>query len=124
MKLYITIRYCTYNDSMQEEYLEIRYVDSDTHSVSYKEKSSKVTDNVTTPYEYARLLSAQAKLIAYGQPPLIEWDGPFDPIAIAKLQIEQRLGSLVIVRKIPDASKPGLYREEIHDIRNMDIRDS
>ena len=109
---------------MQDEFLDIRYVDSETHSVSRKDKSSKVTDAVTTPYEYARLLSAQAKLISVGQPILVDWDGPFDPIAIAKKQIEQRLGTLVIVRKIPDSSNPRGYREETHDIRDLDIRDS
>ena len=108
------------------EYLEIPYVDSETHShsFSHKEKSSNVTDNVLTPYEYARLLSAEAKLLAAGYPPSVEWDGPFDPIAIAKKKIEQRVGSLVIIRRIPDASKPHGFREEVHDLKTMDIRDS
>ena len=123
---------------MDDDYLEIRYVDTSYESKDYtslscggKEKSekskgkvSKVTDNVLTPYEYARLLSAMAKLLAAGFPPQVEWDGPFDAIAIAKKQIEQRVGTLVVVRRIPDLSKPGGFREEVWDLKSLDIRDS
>lgn len=114
-----------------DDYIEINYVDSASQSIGgttvgnlnkNKSKTPSKTDNVLTPYEYARWLSGRAKQIAAGMPPYIKWDGPFDPIAIAKKEIEQRAGSLVIVRKIPDGSKQG-YTEEIIELKNVDIRD-
>jgi len=119
-----------------EDYIEIDYVDvnpicnrtSNTKASKknierkIEKKRDKLTDNVITPYEYARLLSAKAKLIAAGVPPSVKWDGPFDPIAIAKKEIEQRAGTLIIIRKIPGGSSQG-FTEEEWDLKHLDIRD-
>jgi DNA-directed RNA polymerase subunit K/omega len=109
-----------------QDYIEINYVDVECKinkkEVVKEKKCEKLTDNVITPYEYARLLSAKAKQIAAGMPPSVKWDGPFDPIAIAKKEIEQRAGSLVIIRKIPDGSVQG-FKEEVWDLKHLDIRD-
>jgi len=111
-----------------DDFIEIECYD--TESTSYpsfrgnKKKSDKVTDPLMTPFEYARLLSCRAKQIAAGMPLHIEWKGQFDPIAIAKSEIEQRLGTLVIIRKIPDVSKPSGFRDEMWELSEMDIRDS
>lgn len=103
-----------------DEFIEIDYVDSSAQSMGVPQKSAKsnkLTDNVITPFEYARLLSATAKGIAAGIPYTVEWDGPFDPIAIAKKVIEQRSGSLVIERVLPGSPN------EIWDLKHLDIRD-
>ena len=55
---------------------------------------------------------------------MIEWDGPYDPIAIAKREIELRVVPLVVVRRIPDLKSPLGYKEEIWELKNLDIRDS
>jgi DNA-directed RNA polymerase subunit K/omega len=113
-----------------QDYIEINYVDvkykkcnkNKKNNVKDKKKKEKLTDNVITPYEYARLLSAEAKQIAAGMPFSVKWDGPFDPIGIAKKVIEQSAGILVIIRKIPDGSIQG-FEEEVWDLKHLDIRD-
>ena len=111
-----------------EDFLEISYVeDSDTHSLAPKERSTKVTDNLITPYEYARLLSHRATELKLGFKPMIEWNESYDPIAIAKREIELRVVPLVVVRRIPggDSKKNKLgYKEEIWELKNLNIRDS
>lgn len=107
-----------------DDFIEINYVDSSAQSMgapSKTVKSNKLTDNSLTPFEYTRLLSGTARMIAAGMPYNVEWNGPFDPIAIAKKVIEQRCGSLVVIRKIPG----GLHgpTEEVWDLKNLDIRD-
>jgi len=109
-----------------EDFLEINYVeDSDTQSIVYQEKrSKKVTDNLLTPYEYAKILSRRATELRMGYEPAIEWNGSYDPIAIAKREIELRVVPLVVIRKIPNLKNSSGYKEEIWDLKNLDIRDS
>lgn len=107
-----------------DDFIEINYVDSSAQSMgtpSKSAKNNKLTDNSLTPFEYTRLLSGTASMIAVGMPYSVEWTGPFDPIAIAKKVIEQRSGSLVVIRKIPG----GVHgpTEEMWDLKNLDIRD-
>lgn len=105
-----------------DDFIEIDYVDSSAQSLGHsKPKHAKLTDNSITPYEYSRLLSALATMISAGMPYSVEWTGSFDPIAIAKKVIEQRSGSLVIIRKIPGG--PHGPTEEIWDLKNLNIRD-
>ena len=109
---------------MEPDTIEIECYDTSSNSYVPKKKSGTVTDPLMTPFEYARLLACRAKQISVGMPLHIEWKGSFDPIAIAKCEIEQRVGSLVIVRKIPDASKPSGFHDEIWGLEDLDIRDS
>ncbi len=103
---------------------EINFVDSSSESHQKKRKAGKVTDAVLTPYEYTRLLQCRAKQISFGMELKVEWENkPYDPIAIAKYEIEQRVVPLLVVRKIPDASKVSGFREEVWNIKDMDIRD-
>ena len=82
-----------------------------------------VTDNMITPYEFARLQSLRAKQIRTGYPPLVEWSPPFNPILIARDEIIEKKLPLILIRKIPDGDQPLGYRVEEWDIRDMDIRD-
>jgi len=108
-----------------EDFLEISYVeDSDTHSLAPKERSTKLTDNLITTYEYTKLLIHRARELKLGYKPMIEWNGPYDPIAIAKREIELRVVSLVVVRRIPDLKSVSGYKEEIWELKNLNIRDS
>lgn len=108
-----------------EDFLEISYVeDSDTHSLAPKERSTKVTDNLITPYEYAKLLSHRATELKLGFKPMIEWNDSYDPIAIAKREIELRVVPLVVVRRIPCLKSCSGYKEEIWELKNLNIRDS
>jgi DNA-directed RNA polymerase subunit K/omega len=106
-------------------FLEIDFIESTDVSDNYKKKkkSGTVTDPILTPYEYARLLQCRAKQIAGGYAIKIEWTGPFDPIAIAECEIAQRVVPLEIIRKIPDSSKISGFRDEVWDLKDLDIRD-
>ena len=77
----------------------------------------KVTDNTMTPSEYVRMVGLRATQLKFGKKPVIEWKGAFDPIAIAKSEIKQRVLPMAIVRKIPGS------RDEIWNIKDMNIRD-
>ncbi len=103
---------------------ELEYVASHiSDTSSYDHTSKKVTDAVTTPYEYSKLLGQRAKQLASGAPPNVSWNGPFDPIAIAKLEISQRVVPMRIERRIYDAKQPCGYRVEEWDLKDMDVRD-
>lgn len=108
-----------------EDFLEIQYTETHSQQVVYekKKKNTKVTDPIMTPYEYAKLLSVRAKQLSVGSPLKVEWNGPYDPINIAKYEIEQRVCPLIIERHIPDASRPLGYRIEEWSLKDMDIRD-
>lgn len=85
--------------------------------------NNKVTDSLLTPFEYTRILQFRAKRLALGDPPKIKWPYPFDPIAITKAEIDQQIIPVILIRKIPDNSYVEGYREELWDIKNMDVRD-
>jgi DNA-directed RNA polymerase subunit K/omega len=94
-----------------------------TETATTKKKSNKVTEPYMTQYEYARILGFRATQIKLGYPPKIEYEGPFDPIYITKLEIESRVAPVVIIRHIPDSSQPSGFRKEIWDLKDMHIRD-
>ena len=104
------------------DFLEIEFIDSTDSKSSKQKKSHMVTDSLLTPYEYARLLSCRAKQIEAGYEIQVEWKGIFDPISIAKVEIEQRVVPLSIVRHIPDNTKLSGFRDETWDLKDLDIR--
>lgn len=111
---------------IEDNYLEISFVDSGNISHKYKKKNNNnVTDNVITPSEYIKLLSYRSAQLSRGYEPLIKINGDeiLDPFLIAKREIERRVLPLLIVRKIPDSTKPQGYREEIWELKNLDLRD-
>jgi DNA-directed RNA polymerase subunit K/omega len=106
------------------DYVEITINKESYPTKKHKTKlDDKVTDPVLNQYEYARLLSCRSKQLSLGFSYEVEWNEPFDPIKIARHEIEQRVVPLFIERKIPDASEPNGYRIEIWDLKDMDIRD-
>jgi hypothetical protein len=113
--------------TMTNKFLEIKFEvrESLSEEESKKnKKSSKITDEMMTQFEYSALLQRNAKRIKFGgEIKVDDWKGPFDPISIAKLEIEQRVAPFVIVRLIPDGSKRKGYYEEIWHLKHMDIRD-
>jgi DNA-directed RNA polymerase subunit K/omega len=106
----------------EADFLEITFVD-ESKSEKKTKRAQKVTDHVITPFEYTKILECRAKQLYVGYPPLIEWEGNYDPIAIAKREIEQRLSTLLIVRRIHDPRKPQGFREEVWSLKNLDLRD-
>ena len=85
--------------------------------------ADKITDNTLTPHEYVRLVGYRADQLKMGGKPVIEWPFHFDPIAIAKSELKQRVIPLNIIRKIPDCTSETGFRDEIWDPNDMNIRD-
>ena len=83
----------------------------------------KVTDAVTTPYEYSAIIYKRALMLMMGEPSKLKWDGPYDPIGIAKKEVEDGIIPVTLTRKIPDGSYDMGYREETWDIKELNIRD-
>lgn len=106
---------------------------SDVIEIEYRElivkDNEKQQKNITSPnmtsYEYAKLLGVRANRIQmFGKSIIkVEWEGPFDPIGIAKKEIVERKIPCKIRRKIPDNTKPLRYREEEWDVNDMNICD-
>jgi DNA-directed RNA polymerase subunit K/omega len=114
------------------DFLTIEYVDNSEGGGTFEDSiklgdpsdtKPKVTDAMLTQYEYSALLSTRARQIATGSPIKVKWNNPFNPIEIAKLEIEQRVVPLTIIRKIPDSNESLGYYEEKWNIRELDIRD-
>ena len=57
----------------------------------------RVTDATITPYEYVRVLSYRARQLQLGKFSTLIWTDRFDPIAIAKEEINQRRCPIVII---------------------------
>ena len=72
----------------------------------------------TTTYEYAKVVGVRALQLSAGSPPLVEYNGKFNPVSIAKREIAARVLSYYIIRKLPDGT------EEQHNIKDMMIRDT
>ena len=85
--------------------------------------SERITDSTITPNKYVRVLCRRTKQLQIGARPTIEWKDRFDPIAIAKEEINQRRIPLVINRKIPDVTHETMFRDEIWEVKEMNIRD-
>lgn len=103
-------------------FIEIDVVES-SEVVDRKFRDDKVTDATITQNEYTKLLCVRSNQLKVGAPPTIEWKDRFDPIAIAKEEINQRTIPYVIIRKIPNAKSKTGFIEEIWDIKDLNIRD-
>ncbi len=88
-----------------------------------KVEDGNITDSMMHPSECTKLLVCRAYQLTRGMPPVIEWTGKFDAIAIAKEELNRRVIPLAIVRDIPDGRMPNGFREEVWSVRDMDIRD-
>lgn len=104
------------------DFIEIDYVEN-VRTRSEIENDDRVTDDTMTPNEYIRLLSWRARQLKTGMRPVIEWKERFDPVAISKEEINQRRVPLVIIRKIPDSRSETGFRDEIWEIKDLNIRD-
>ena len=92
-------------------------------SLTNAKKKGKVTDDMLTIYEYTALISYRAKRLRVGDPARVKWDHRFDPIAIAKCELEQRTIPVLLIRKIPDTAMQCGYREEVWNVTHMRVRD-
>lgn len=111
------------------EYIEITYIDDVKKLTSSRKpkKEKKVTDATMTQYEYSKLLSYRATQLSYGiaKPEIyVNPNTMFDPIEIAKEEINQRVIPLNIVRHIPDGTQSKKKRDEVWSITELNIRDS
>ena len=55
--------------------------------------------DIVTIHEYVRLIGFRAEQLKMGSKPVIDWPFHFNPIAIAKSELKQRVLPLAIIRK-------------------------
>ena len=76
-----------------------------------------------TPHEYVKLVGTRAEQLRMGSKPVIDWPFDFNPIAIAKSELKQRVLPLDMIRKIRDCNSKTGFRDEVWNPNNMRIRD-
>ena len=111
---------------MSNEFILLEYVENDSNkNKNTHNRSKRITDPTMTQNEYTKLLLTRAKQIQLGEKPLIDIEHNHNNYAIesAKREINQRVIPFVIVRKLYDGKKESGYREEIWNIRELNIRD-
>ena len=79
--------------------------------------------DIVTTHEYVRLIGFRAEQLQMGSKPVIDWPFDFNPIAIAKSELKQRVLPLNIIRKIPDCNSKTGFRDEVWNPNDMHIRD-
>lgn len=87
-------------------------------------RDERVTINVLTKYERARILGTRALQISMNAPVLVTIDGETDPLTIALKELRERVIPLVIRRILPDNSYEdwGVAEMEVDFDRRADER--
>lgn len=77
-----------------------------------------ITNPYMTKYEYAKLVGYRAVMLAHGHPPCIEYDKsvPYDPVKIAKQEVDSLATPLHIKRQLPDGRIDVWSVSEMHII--------
>lgn len=70
-----------------------------------------------TRYEYCSIIAERAKAIAAGSEPTIDTEGEYEPLAIARMELDNRTIPLIVRRTLPNG------KTYIHKVKNMSIRD-
>ena len=103
---------------MEKQLFSVLEID-ESSELTYNQPIRK-TSMYMTKYEYTRLLAARALQISAGTEkghPRINVEGIYDPMDIARREIDERVVPLVIQRILPDGST------ETWNVKDMHIRD-
>lgn len=93
---------------------EDNFFEEDAKKVSkFVDKDKRVTKNLMTIYERVRLLGERAKQISLGAKPMIKNVENKGPKEIAKLELEQKVIPLIIIRTLPNGLKEKWFVNEL-----------
>lgn len=108
---------CLYNITKKNiidinlEEAEDNFEDEEIENEDNKKTSQyvKSEDRITKPFLYeferVRILGERAKQISMGAKPMIKNIEVYDPKKIAKMELEQKILPLIIIRELPDGRK-------------------
>lgn len=92
----------------EDEVLEQHFGMEDVHIVDgpsgQRNADTRITLPYMTKYERARILGTRALQISMNARVMVELDGETDPVAIARMELEQRRIPLSVRRYLPDGS--------------------
>jgi DNA-directed RNA polymerase I, II, and III subunit RPABC2 len=73
-----------------------------TNDIKYVKSEDRITKSYLYEFERVRLLGERAKQISMGAKPMIKNVDKLDPKSIARLEIENKVIPLMILRELPD----------------------
>ena len=90
-------------DILADVEVEDNFIEDDTIETSvFVESEKRITKNYMTVYERVRLLGERAKQLSLGAKPLIKGAENMDPKIVAKMELEQKIIPLIIIRTLPN----------------------
>lgn len=93
---------------------EDNFFEEDAKKVSkFVDKDKRITKNLMTIYERVRLLGERAKQLSLGAKPMIKNIENKGPKEIAKLELEQKVIPLIIIRTLPNGLKEKWFVNEL-----------
>jgi len=79
--------------------------DKNIDTTKYADPDKRVTKNYMTIYERVRLLGERAKQLSLGAKPMIKNVDNMNPKDVAKLELENKVMPLIIIRTLPNGVK-------------------
>lgn len=79
--------------------------DKNIDTTKYVDPDKRVTKNFMTIYERVRLLGERAKQLSLGAKPMIKGAENLNPKDVAKLELENKVIPLIIIRTLPNGVK-------------------
>lgn len=79
--------------------------DRNIDTTKYQDPDKRVTKNFMTIYERVRLLGERAKQLSLGAKPMIKGVENLNPKDVAKLELENKVIPLIIIRTLPNGVK-------------------
>jgi DNA-directed RNA polymerase subunit K/omega len=90
-------------DILADVEVEDNFIEDDTIETSvFVDNEKRITKNYMTVYERVRLLGERAKQLSLGAKPLIKGADNMDPKVVAKMELEQKIIPLIIIRTLPN----------------------
>ena len=95
-------------DILAEFEVEDDFSDDDDKNIDttkYADPDKRITKNYMTIYERVRLLGERAKQLSLGAKPMIKGIDNLNPKDVAKLELENKVIPLIIIRTLPNGIK-------------------
>ena len=86
---------------IEDDFLE----DDNIETITFVEPSKRITKKFMTIYERVRILGERAKQLSLGAKPLIKGAENMDPKIVAKMELENKVIPLIIIRPLPNGQK-------------------
>ena len=93
-------------DILADVEVEDNFIEDDTIETNvFVDSEKRITKNYMTVYERVRLLGERAKQLSLGAKPLIKGAENMDPKIVAKMELEQKIIPLIVIRTLPNGQR-------------------